>query len=134
VRRGRHSVRSWSWFTTIEVALGGYHTGYVRAARERSGGKKDTAWPARKDLAGKKIRRGRREKIWREKRYGVAGAPRKDLAGKKVRRGRARGDPSTSTSTTPQRISQINSTFIHHTMNTYHQHCRRPLQHIRALK
>ena len=52
----------------------------------RYGGKNDTAWPVREDMAGKKIRRGRREKIWREKRYGVAGAKR--MAGKKIWRGR----------------------------------------------
>ena len=40
---------------------------------------------ARKDMAGKKIRHGRRGKIWREKRYGMAGAER--YGGKKIRHG-----------------------------------------------
>jgi len=40
---------------------------YGVAGAKRNGGKKDTTRPARKDMAGKKIRRGRREKIWREK-------------------------------------------------------------------
>jgi len=45
------------------------------AGAKRYGGKKDTAWPARKDTAGKKIRRGRREKRYGGKKNDEATVP-----------------------------------------------------------
>jgi hypothetical protein len=65
--------------------------GGKRYGRKRYGGKKDTAWPARKDMAGKRYGvAGRRAKRHGGKKYverfGMAGAKRLNMAGKETRK------------------------------------------------